>query len=126
MGEGAYCNDVEPWEYEALDWLRENPNRNALAHNHFRSTQEAIEAVRTLYSAGAVEVRVGPVRDDPDTVQRMGGPYADLLTISFPPNRRKEILAIARSLHPDDVDGLRRSVWYDHDKGVAWVRLWWD
>lgn len=116
---------MEPWENEALDWLQKNPARNALGANQFRSTKEAIEAVKRLYAAGATEVKVGPVRDDPDLVQRMGGPYADLLTISFPKKCEKEILAIARSLHPDE--GARAKDVYPSDEtGMPTIRLWWD
>jgi hypothetical protein len=114
---------LEPWEYEALERLR--GNRNALAANHFRNTGEAIEVVQRLYAAGAIEVKVGPVMDEPERVARDGGPYADMLVISFPLERRRRILSIAGSLLPEDADDLANQVYFD-EKGLPAQRLWWD
>ena len=58
---------MEPREHEALAWLRGNRNKNALAHNHFAGTEAAIEAVESLYAAGATEVKVLIIRHIFDT-----------------------------------------------------------
>ena len=79
---------MEPYEFEALEWLQRNTAKNALGHNQFRGTQEAIEAVKRLYAAGAIEVRVGPVLDDPESLAKFGGPYSSVLKIVFRPNKR--------------------------------------
>ena len=116
---------MEPWEAEALSWLRNNRNESALATNRFNSTAKAIEAVKRLYAAGATEVKVGPVLDEPERIKRDGGPYTSSLVVTFPRERTKEILLVIKSLQPDE-GGDAKDVYLSDKTHEPTLRLWWD
>ncbi len=116
---------MEPWEAEALSWLMNNRNKHALAGNRFNTTAEAIEAVKRLYAAGATEVKVGPVLDEPERIERYGGPYTDSLTVAFPKEKTREILHVVRSLQPEE-GGDAKDVYLDDETHEPTLMLWWD
>jgi len=112
---------------EALSWLTGNKNKCALAGNRFETTAAAIEAVKRLYAAGATEVTVGPPLEEPERIQKYGGPYADVLDIVFPKEKTKEVMAVVRWLRPDEGGKLKdidRSTFGSEEKYR--VMLWWD
>jgi hypothetical protein len=117
--------ELEPWEYEALSWLRKNKNKSALATNCFETTSEAIEAVKKLYAAGATLVKLGPVLDEPERIQEEGGAYADSITVSFPKDKTDDVLAIVRELRPD-MGGRRKDIFLDDQTHSPSLMLWWD
>jgi len=116
---------MEPWEFEALSWLMNNKNKYALAGNRFNSTTEAIEAVKRLYAAGATEVKVGPVMDEPERIEREGGPYTDSLVVTFPREKTREILLVVKSLQSDE-GGHAKDVYLDDETHKPTLMLWWD
>lgn len=83
---------------EALQWLKDNKNPSALASNRFGPTVKAIAFVEKLYEAGAqvVQISEGCIRDDPQTIELEGGPYADGLVVALPTQtaKRKAVLNI--------------------------------
>ena len=117
---------MEPWQFEALSWLVNSKNRQALAANRFQTTKEAIEAVKRLYAAGAIEVRVGPVIDEPERIKREGGPHADTLVVTFPKGRIRQVLAVAKSLEPDVTGDLANEVYLDDETHSHALMLKWD
>ena len=49
---------VMPYQQEALSWLQSNRSKSPFASNHFKTREDAVEAVRKLYAAGATRVDV--------------------------------------------------------------------
>jgi len=109
---------------EALSWLRSNKNKCAFAGNRFETTANAIEAVKRLYAAGATEVAVGPPLEEPERIQKYGGPYADMLDVMFPKKKTEQVLAVVKSLRPD-LGGKKKNV-IKRDEGDRKLMLWWD
>ncbi|HUI01213.1 MAG TPA: hypothetical protein VLX56_06245 [Nitrososphaerales archaeon] len=109
---------------EALSWLTHNRNVCALAGNRFHTTAAAIEAVKRLYAVGATEVYVGIPLDEPERIQREGGPYADALEIVFPGEKTKEVMAVVRSLQPDAGGKMKDII--KKEGGSKLVMLSWD
>jgi hypothetical protein len=108
---------------EALSWLSSNKNPSALAGNFFQTTSSAIEAVKRLYSAGATEVRIAPPLEEPERIQRDGGPYSDGLDIFFPKDKASQVMAVVKSLHADMGGRMKDII----KEGGSWrVILWWD
>jgi len=116
---------MEPWEAEALSWLQNNRNKSALATNRFKTTAEAIEAVKRLYEAGATVVKVGPVMDEPERIEGEGGPYTESLTVTFPREKTREILRVVRSLQPDK-GGDAEDTYLDDETHKPTLMLSWD
>jgi len=109
---------------EALSWLKTNKNPNPFATNRFQTAAEAIEAVKRLYAAGAIEVHVGPTLDDSDRIEEEGGPYADGLNVVFPTENVNQIMSVVESLKPDLGGEMKDII---KDEGRYWrVMLWWD
>ncbi len=125
-----YPTDLPFYQTEALSWLKNNKNRSALASNQFGNTDDAIKAVKKLYSAGAVRVDVVVTHLGPSTIQREGGPYADTLEVTFPQKGYDKLLAIVRSLHPDnwEIDSGGNEGLFEDDGSFAGntATLWWD
>ena len=109
---------------EALSWLAENKNPHAFAGNRFQTTADAINAVKQLYAAGATRVCVGPQLEEPERIRRDGGPYADVLDVVFPRERTGNVMAVVRSLAPDQGGSLDEAIQVDvrHRR----MLLWWD
>lgn len=103
---------------EAREWLENNENEYAFASNNFGSTDEAIEFVDNLYSAGAKYVAVSDVYDEASRISEEGGPYSATLEVTIPKdvNVALEVMVVAASGHPDEMDVIRDLT----------VRLWWD
>ncbi len=114
-----------PTEFEALSWLQRNGNKSALATNRFATTAEAVEAVKELYAAGATIVKVGDVLDEPERIQREGGPYTDTIELSFPEEKADSILAVVRKLQPD-MGGRRKDIFLDDLNRSPSMMLTWD
>jgi len=114
----------EPYGAEALSWLRNNRNKNALASNYFSTTENAIAAVKRLYAAGAVRVEVWVAHVEEWRTKKEGGDYADMLFVYGPPGnpeRRKELTRVVRSLWVPAEEGT------DADSGEGpEYELWWD
>ena len=110
-----------PHQSEALSWLLRNKNKAALASNHFKTTANAIEAVKRLYAAGASRVDVWVEYDEPSRIKKSGGEYSDtLIVIGLP--KQKELFSVIRSLEPDNWD----SDTFELEPGEPpWI-LWWD
>jgi hypothetical protein len=122
-----------PHQEEALSWLLGNKNKSAFAANHFNNNDNAIDAVKTLYAAGAVKVDIIVRYDEPWRVESEGGEYADIIEVTFPDSGRDKIIAAIEALKPDnfeDTPGEGNESPYsgpysglDHTKTI---RLWWD
>jgi len=109
---------------EALSWLTSNKNKCALAGNRFQTTAAAIEAVKRLYAAGATQVLVAPPLEEPERIQREGGPYADGLDVIFPKEKTEQVCAVVKSLQPD-AGGRKKDVINREERDRKLV-LWWD
>jgi len=109
---------------EALAWLTSNKNKAALAGNRFHTTADAIEAVKRVYAAGATDVFVDPPLEEPERIQRDGGPYADGLEVVFPKEKTEQVLAVVKSLQPDS--GRRKKDVIKREEGDLLLMLWWD
>jgi hypothetical protein len=83
-------------QYEALDWLSQNDSVSALAGNRFYTTGEAIDFVKSLYSAGADTVWVTGIVEEASPDGEKSGPYADTLIVKLPEDtaRQDKIKAI--------------------------------
>jgi hypothetical protein len=110
---------------EALQWLKDNKNPSALASNRFGPTVKAIAFVEKLYEAGAqvVQISEGCIRDDRQTIELEGGPYADGLVVALPTQKakRKAVLNICtresmREGFGDAKNQVRNNMMF----------LWWD
>ncbi len=110
-----------PYQTEALSWLLGNKNRAALAENYFKTTANAIEAVKRLYAAGATRVDVFVQHDEPWRVNKEGGEYADTLLVFGSP-KQKELFNVIRSLKPDNWEPDT----YELEPGEPPWTLWWD
>ena len=99
---------------EARRWLSLNENRSALATNQFGNTSGALDAVRTLYRAGAEKVFV--VNPDYRYVENEGGPYADTLLVKAKKGKEEAVLIAIMDYSPDNIQHLGRGIY----------RLWWD
>src|SRR5437016_4470680 len=97
-----YPTDLPFYQTEALSWLLNNKNDSALAGNRFGNSANAIEAVKSLYAAGATRVDVVVAYCEPWRREREGGDYADELEVTFPAETvtRKDVLKVIRSLQP--------------------------
>ncbi len=109
---------------EALSWLTNNKARTALAGNRFQTTADAIEAVKRLYAAGAERVRITPPLEEPERIQKYGGPYADGLEIIFSKEKTKDVLTVVRSLQPDAGGKVKDVIKVDERNRM--LILWWD
>ena len=108
---------VESGPLEALAWLKANKNRNAaLEGNAFGTTRDAIAMVRALYRAGAAQVQVDGLYDEPWRIQAEGGPYADTLRITC--RGHKACAAVRSVLAKRPPDELTQT-------GDI-IRAWWD
>ena len=58
--------------------------------------------MKVLYAAGATRVDVVVAHCEPWRGEREGGDYSDELEVTFPRENVKELLAVMRSLHPDN------------------------
>ena len=106
----------------ALDWLRSNKNKSALATNRFGPTSAAIEFVEQLFSAGATQVFVVARFIEPERIAAEGGPYADELIVQLPDNpeqRAALFRIIAKETESEGFDPPQ-------DTGQGTETLWWD
>jgi hypothetical protein len=103
----------------ALDWLKRNKNRSAFATNHFGTTVKAIEFVERLYAAGAEDVVMGNVYDEPERIKQEGGPYGDTLIVLMPddPSKRAAIF---------EIYSTECTFQPEFDKGQDSLMFWWD
>ena len=110
---------------EALEWLRANWSRSALASNRFGNTETALKFVEDLYAAGATMVAIEGVMMLPN---HDWTPYADTLIVQPPddPARRRELFAFMREVGQPDEDGPDPIEEVLTDSGQKVVRLWWD
>jgi len=99
---------------------------SALATNRFKTTAEAIEAVKKLYAAGATEVKVGPVLDEPERIKKEGGPYADMLVVLFPKEKKRKVLAVAKTLRSDNVEKIENEAYSNDETHGLVLMLTWD
>ena len=103
---------------EALYWLRNNKNRHsAFAGNRFNSTEEAIEAVRELYSAGARRVDIVVQFEEPERIQRDGGAYSETMVVHGDTKGEEQLFCAIGALLPDETQYKRTD--------FSWL-LWWD
>jgi hypothetical protein len=109
---------------EALGWLRDNQNESALASNRFGETRHAVKFVETLYSSGArlVIVPSESINSDDDTVSGEGGPYADALFVTLPPDEDKRRAVIAICHKELKREGFKLEEGMSDDQ----IYLWWD
>jgi hypothetical protein len=113
---------------EALDWMRSNASKAALAGNRFESSLAAIQFVEQLYEAGAERVFIPQesIRDDERELRDSGGPYADALVIELP----SDPLSSARLFRIFESEA--ESEGYGNLKGEnsvidgRYLYLWWD
>lgn len=105
---------------EAKNWLKSNRHTAALASNRFGSTDEALEFVEQLYSAGAVKVVVLPssIIAEPD----LDGDYADALIVVLP----DESSAMARVLAIGNAEAARDGMELGPETKQGLMFLWWD
>lgn len=75
--------------YEALEWLIGNNNLSALASDRFGETINAIKFVEKLYELGAVKVSVVGIWNEPERIEKEGGPYASTLLVELPNDTKK-------------------------------------
>ena len=68
-----------------LNWLRENESESVLASNRFGETQNAVQFVQQLYSAGAARVIIPLPAIQSDEVET----YADSVVVSLPTDPAK-------------------------------------
>lgn len=111
-----------PVEYtqgpEALHWLRENESESALASNRFGQTQNAVQFVQQLYSAGAARIIIPLPAIQSDEVET----YADSIVVSLPtdPAKRDRVWKLC-------AEELKRAGDDPADSPVEErVLLWWD
>ena len=93
-------------EAEALSWLQYNGDRNTLAANRFSSNREAVEAVISLYEAGATSVELWSHGRVPLTrggdISRDWTEYSDELTVYALPEALGPVLKAIKDLGPDN------------------------
>ena len=106
----------------ALDWLRSNKNKSALATNRFGPTSAAIEFVDELFKAGAAQVYVVSRFYEPDRVAAEGGPYADQLIVQLPSNPEQRVKLFEIIAKETSAEGFDPPV----DTGQNAETLWWD
>ncbi|MBI3841457.1 MAG: hypothetical protein HY297_05870 [Thaumarchaeota archaeon] len=116
-----YPTDLPFYQTEALSWLLNAKKKQALAPNRFHTTEEAIEAVKQLYAAGSTLVDVVVTRIDP---LKNGNDSADTLEVTFPKEKREHVLAVIRTLRPDNFD-VSETAPEDVEPYTTW-ELWWD
>lgn len=75
--------------FEALEWLKNNSNRSALASDRFGETMNAIKFVEKLYELGARKVNVIGILDESERIEDEGGPYATSLIVDLPQDNEK-------------------------------------
>lgn len=97
-----YPTHLPFYQTEALSWLMNQTIGAPLAATRFQTREQAIVAVRRLYSAGAVRVDVVVLHCEPWRLQKEGGPYANELEVFLPEGNRNRILDVIRSLDPDN------------------------
>lgn len=109
---------------EALQWLNNNANPYAFAGNRFDETKDAIAFVEKLYKAGAEEVRVSGIYDEPERIKEEGGAYADTLIVKLPKdkNQRTEIFKI----YNDELKNEFGEEENYEDQGERTLVFWWD
>ncbi len=110
--------------------MQNNKNKSALAINRFETTADAIEAVKSLYTAGAERVDVVVKYFESWRTSKEGGPYADELEVTFPRVGVTAVLKVIKSLHPDnwETDATEPENRYVDDGSYAGnsVPLGWD
>lgn len=120
-------NKKEPQGYEALEWIRTNPNPCPLAGEMLGDRNQAMAYIQRLYDAGAEYVYVDDILDEPWRLQEMGGPYAPSFKAVLPgdPKKRKRLLQIyeADVLIPfEEENGITLQRNYDSGE----ITFWWD
>jgi len=91
-----YPRDLPFYQTEALSWLFNDKDGHVLAS--FRTAEEAVQAVKRLYNAGATRVDVVVTRVD----LKEARDYAEELDVTFPKESAHEIVSVIRSLHPEN------------------------
>ena len=90
--------------------------------------------MKALYAAGATRIDVVVTHCEASRRERERGDYADELEVTFPRENVKELLAVMRSLHPDNwemeldegEDPYADDVEMEQDEPYPTWTLWWD
>jgi hypothetical protein len=115
-GEAAY-RAMQRRRFDARSWLKKNANPDPFASESFNSKADVLTFIANLYKAGARTVKVAAVHDDPQTVAREGGPYADTLYVTVKsPKAKLKVNEVAQKANPSEMN------W----RGKNTLRLWWD
>jgi hypothetical protein len=102
--------------FDALKWLRTNPNKHPFASNRFATKAAAIQAVKKIYAAGANAVSVAQIYDEPWRIEEEGGPYAATLIVTVKPQYQEGVKRVILSLAPNEFNRV----------GPETFRVWWD
>jgi hypothetical protein len=123
-----YPSNLPFYQTEALSWLRNNKSKSALATNRFKTTEEAILAVKALYASGATRVDVVVTYCEPWRIASEGGHYAAELEVYFPRENVDRLLKTVKELHPDNWEADPEEDLYVDDGSYAGaaVTLSWD
>ena len=83
--------------------------------------EEAIEAVKKIYSAGATRVEVIVTEIDRSG---KGNDVSDTLEVTFPISERKRVLSVVMSLKPDNFG--QEGDYPEDESPIQTETLWWD
>lgn len=92
-----------------------------MAPNRFQTVEEAIEAVKKIYSAGATRVEVIVTEIDRSG---KGNDVSETLEVTFPISERKRVLSVVMSLKPDNFG--QEGDYPEDESPIQTETLWWD
>jgi hypothetical protein len=108
---------------EARGWLATNPSTSVspFATGRFDTRQDAQAFVEHLYALGAQRVDVTHIQAEDWRLKQEGGPYADALIITLPPDapQRRSLFAVAAQETPANAQGAIEDVGQDELR-LAW------
>lgn len=107
---------------EARQWLKNNPNKSAVATNRFGTSENALEFIEMLYQAGAIEITIDGIREEESRIASEGGPYAELLVIKLPSDFEKRTMLFEIAAKESEEEGFEPEI----DSGQDSIKLWWD
>ena len=81
-----------PWR----EFLSDNRNETPFATNHFQTAARARKFFRELEKAGATQVTVSNVMDEPFRLRTEGGAYADTVHFCIRPKNYDALPVVAR------------------------------
>ncbi|MFO1488725.1 MAG: hypothetical protein U1F65_09630 [Verrucomicrobiota bacterium] len=108
--------------YEATKWIATTGNHAPFASNHFKSREEALAFIRSLYRLGATAVFAAHIRDEPERIKDEGGPYSDSLFVYLPSDRSRRKALFEVEAREAKSEGFAPT----EDNGQDRFLLWWD